>query len=65
LKTIGPIERALALVERQQREMDLLKAELLALVAEEDRPRRSYFLDPLTGEKRYIRRRGTARHSEK
>jgi hypothetical protein len=56
MREIGPIERALVMLEKHEREIALLKAELAAHLPNDDGGgRKDYFHDPLTGKRRYFR----------
>ena len=56
MKETTPLERALFLLERFQREVSLMQAELSAHLPADDSPARDWIADPLTGKKRYIKK---------
>ena len=56
MREISPIERALAMLERHQREIALMQDELAAYLPADDSPVQNWIVNPLTGEKRYIKK---------
>jgi len=58
MREVSPLERALLMLEKHEKELALLKAELSALLPDEQRPVRDWIQDPLTGARRYLKRSG-------
>ncbi|WP_419659686.1 hypothetical protein [Desulfosarcina variabilis] len=57
MREITPIERMLALIEKFEHELELMKAEVAAYLPEDGHPVQDWITDPLTGERRYIKRK--------
>jgi hypothetical protein len=62
LKEVGPIERAIGTIQRLERELALVKAELAAYLPEAEPVKtKGYLVDPVTGRKHYIKRKQSER----
>jgi hypothetical protein len=59
MREVTPIERAICTIERFQRELDLIKAELCAYLPDDDKPVKNWITDPFTGERLYFKRNGS------
>ncbi|BBO76921.1 hypothetical protein DSCW_43380 [Desulfosarcina widdelii] len=58
MREASPIERAMFMLEQFEKEIRLMKAELAAYLPDDDRPVQNWITDPLTGKRRYIKRKG-------
>jgi hypothetical protein len=61
MKEITPVEKALFMLDEFQKKIELMKAELAAFLPSDDHPVRDWITDPLTGQRRYIKKRGGRR----
>lgn len=57
MREITPIERMMAMLEQQQRQIELMATELSAYLPDDGHPTQNWITDPLTGERRYIKGR--------
>jgi len=57
MREVGPVEKAIAAIERFEREMKLIKMELAAELPEEPTERQDWLTHPITGERVKIKRR--------
>jgi hypothetical protein len=57
MREVTPVEKALYLLEKFEREIQLMRAELSAYLPDDDRPAQNWITNPLTGKRRYIKRK--------
>ena len=56
MREITPTERLMALLDRHQRQIELMKLELAAYLPDDDHKPQNWITDPLTGKRRQIKR---------
>ena len=57
MREVTPFERALSMLEKFEREIALMKAEIAAHLPDDGHKPQDWLTDPLTGERRQIKRK--------